>query len=183
MLTESPVDYSSAACCWAPDEPAGLSRSQLGSDLPPASSARRQALHQRPNNPNPNRVSYNASSIFRQRLGWLEIMTEGFVVYGIGLCFNVDLMLGQRRRRWANNKSTLGHSIFHQWWLEIMIESPMVHGMRLWLIVGLMLGQRRRRWTNIKSTLGHCVVFIDEYSYVSNTANGIGWVNVELMII
>ena len=50
---------------------------------------------------------------------------------------NVGLLLGQRRRRWANIKPTLG-----SW------DSPT--DMRYWTIVGLLLVHRLRRWPNLK---------------------------------
>ena len=55
---------------------------------------------------------------------------------------NVVLMLGQRRRRWANIKSALGH---------VCCQCNRIH----WSYVVLMLGQRRRRWASNKSALDH----------------------------
>ena len=81
---------------------------------------------------------------------------------------NVYLMLGQRRRRSPNIKSTLDQYIVFTKDLplrnnltsviSVSVRSPA--NMRRWSIVGLRLGRRRRRLANIELTLCQCLVFI-----------------------
>ena len=57
---------------------------------------------------------------------------------------NVDLMLGQRRRRWPSIKSTLE---------EFLVFAGNASSTSKHNNVGLMLDRRRRRWTNINTTV------------------------------
>ena len=59
---------------------------------------------------------------------------------------NVGLLLGQRRRRWANSKTTLGQRLM----FASCTHSPNA---------GLMMGRYRKQWTNIDQTLGQSRVF------------------------
>ena len=91
------------------------------------------------------------------------------------------LMLGQRRRRWANIKISLFQLVVFagiMWWQWVMcwalaqqwpsigwmccvswLQCPVTANTRHWTNVGLMLTQRLRRWVYIKPTLGQRLAF------------------------
>ena len=83
--------------------------------------------------------------------------------------YNVGLLLGHRRRRWANNKPTLSERlVFARGWVthdviayhvtpnesrDLFMETGwMEMRTEYWQIVGSMLGQRMRCWPSIKPT-------------------------------
>ena len=63
---------------------------------------------------------------------------------------SVGLMLGQRRRQWANISPTLDQRLLFAGQPRLVVPS----------IAGLMLGQRRGRWTNIKLKFDHYFVLV-----------------------
>ena len=81
------------------------------------------------------------------------------------------LLFGQRRRRWANNNTTLVECLFARFILRLNMN---VSDTRYYASVVSMLTHRLRRWPNIESTLGERFVFAGHLLVENIHAAGVG---------